>query len=158
MAGVFFTAWCYPQYGITILIFWASGRGVFFYSVVFHFFWLITLRALVVVVRGKVGRTPPLLLSSKGTWQRHRGAFVFALLRPWPSWDCPERILFFSVCGNKPYNKSIRKPNSYTIISLHHQQQSVGQRSLWGKIIRAICEHSAAKIRHRSSSLSCYNF
>ena len=65
--------------------------------------------------------------------------------RPWPSWDCPERIIFFSVCGNKSYSKSVRKPNSYII--LHHQQQSVGQRSLWGKIIRAICEHSAAKIR-----------
>ena len=76
--------------------------------------------------------------------------------RPWPSWDCPERIIFFSVCGNKPYSKSVRKPNSYII--LHHQQQSLGQRSLWGKIIHAIYEHSAAKIRHRSSSLSCYNF
>ena len=76
--------------------------------------------------------------------------------RPWPSWDCPERIIFFSVCGNKSYSKSVRKPNSYII--LHHQQQSLGQRSLWGKIIHAIYEHSAAKIRHRSSSLSCYNF
>ena len=29
MAGVFFTAWCYPQYGITILIF-VHLAGVFF--------------------------------------------------------------------------------------------------------------------------------
>ena len=53
----------YPPLTKTILIFLGIWRGCFFYSVVFHFFLLITLRALVVVVRGKVGTTTPLLLS-----------------------------------------------------------------------------------------------
>ena len=47
---------------------------------------------------------------------------------PWPTWDCPERILFFSVCGNKPYNKSVRKPNSYIILYLTSSTAECGSK------------------------------